>query len=51
MPQPRRRIGCPAGVERRRHRSEAIEGEEEDARPDLILKYLDATFQQTSKDR
>jgi hypothetical protein len=38
----------PAGVGRRRHRSEATEGEEEDARPDLILKYSD---EQTSKDR
>jgi hypothetical protein len=36
--------GCPAGVARRRHQDEAVEGEEGDATPDLLLKHSDATL-------
>jgi hypothetical protein len=31
-------------VRRTRHRGEAVEGEEEDATFDLLLKYLNATL-------
>jgi hypothetical protein len=34
----------PADVERRRHRSEAVESEDRDATSDLLLKHPDATF-------
>jgi len=37
--------GCAASVTRRRgHRDEAVEGEEGDTIPDLLLKHPDETF-------
>jgi hypothetical protein len=39
-------FGCLASAERRRtrHRDEAVEGEDEYATPDLLLKYYDTTL-------
>jgi hypothetical protein len=41
-PASKRKVGggrCPTGIRRRRHQGETAESEEEDATPDLLLKY------------